>query len=215
MLRLLVIGGTALAALVTVTAAPADNSRLSARATVDVVGAGSLAWPHVAVRTRPSHAAPMVKSLGQFIAGYRPRTVLALHELRDPTGKPTWYRVSVPGRPNGRTGWIPAASVSLQPVDRWLVIFRGARRFEFVLRGRVVRSGPVAIGAPGMPTPLGLFYVQVAYTAGRRSDPRRLGVRDKRLLAAVGLARRRHRRRARNEHTTVDRPGQSHTGACA
>jgi lipoprotein-anchoring transpeptidase ErfK/SrfK len=163
MLRLLAIGGTALAALVTVTAAAADGSRLSARATVDVVGAGSLVWPHVGVRSRPSRAAPMVKSLGQFIAGFRPRTVLALRELRDATGKPTWYRVTVPGRPNGRTGWIPAASVSLQPVDRWLVIFRGDRRFEFVLRGRVVRSGPVAIGAPGMPTPLGLFYVQVAY----------------------------------------------------
>jgi lipoprotein-anchoring transpeptidase ErfK/SrfK len=162
-LRLLVIGGTVLVALVAVATAAADHSRLSARASVDVVGAGSLAWPHVAVRTRPSHTAPIVKSLGQFIAGYRARTVLALRELRDATGKPTWYRVSVPGRPNGRTGWIPAASVSLQPVDRWLVIFRGDRRFELVLGGRVVRSGPVAIGAPGMPTPLGLFYVQVTY----------------------------------------------------
>jgi lipoprotein-anchoring transpeptidase ErfK/SrfK len=160
---MLAIGGTALAALVIVATAAADGSRLSARASVEVLGAGSLAWPHVAVRTRPSHAAPIVKSLGQFIAGYRPRTVLALRELRDAAGKPTWYRVSVPGRPNGRTGWIPAASVSLQPIDRWLIIFRGDRRFEFVLRGRVVRSGRVAVGAPGMPTPLGLFYVQVTY----------------------------------------------------
>ena len=58
---------------------------------------------------------------------------------------------------------MPAASVSLKPVDRWLVIFRGGRRFEFVLRGRIVRSGPVAVGAPGMPTPLGLFYVQAGF----------------------------------------------------
>ena len=163
MAQLRVIGASALVALVVASAAAADNSRLPARATVDVVGSGPVVWPHVAVRTRPSHTGRMIKSLGQFIAGYRQRTVLAIGETRDATGKPAWYRISVPGRPNGRTGWIPAASVSLRPVDRWLVVFRDERRFEFVLRGRIIRSGPVAIGAPTMPTPLGLYYIQVGY----------------------------------------------------
>jgi lipoprotein-anchoring transpeptidase ErfK/SrfK len=47
-------------------------------------------------------------------------------------------------------------------------VFRGQRRFELVVHGRVVRSGPVAIGAPGMETPLGLYYVQAKY---RPSEP--------------------------------------------
>ena len=58
---------------------------------------------------------------------------------------------------------MPAASLTLRPVDRWLVIFRSVRRFSFVLRGSVVRSGPVAIGAPGMETPLGMFFVQAMF----------------------------------------------------
>ena len=58
---------------------------------------------------------------------------------------------------------MPAASVELLRVDRWLVIFRDERRFAYVLRGHVVRSGPVAVGATGMSTPLGLFYVQARF----------------------------------------------------
>jgi lipoprotein-anchoring transpeptidase ErfK/SrfK len=143
-----------------VAAAGASHTRLPASARVSVIGAGDVEWPRVAVRVRPSRAARAIRTFGRFRSDYRPRVVLALGAVRDASGTPTWYRVSLPGRPNGHTGWIPAGSVSLHPVDRWLVILRGARRFEFVERGRVVRSGPVAIGAPRMPTPLGLFYVQ-------------------------------------------------------
>ncbi len=75
------------------------------------------------------------------------------------TGTPSWYRVSIPGRPNGRTGWVPAASLELDPVNRSLTVFREARRFEFRVGGRIVRAGRVAVGARGAETPLGLFYV--------------------------------------------------------
>lgn len=158
---MILVGAAILAGCVLVGTAAADE--MSARETVDVVGAGSIVWSQVGVRARPTMDARVIETFGQFLPDYRPRTVLAVRALRAADGSPVWYRVSIPGRPNGRTGWVPAASVSLKPVDRWLVIFRGARRFEFVLRGRIVRSGPVAVGAPGMPTPLGLFYVQAGF----------------------------------------------------
>jgi len=157
------LAGAVLAACSTAGVATAGVTEPSAKDAVDVVGAGSLVWTHVGVRARPSMHARTLVTFGQFLPDYRPRPVLAVDALHDGDGKATWYRVAIPGRPNGRTGWIPAASVSLRPVDRWLVIFRGARRFEFVLRGRVVRAGSVAVGAPGMPTPLGLFYVQEGF----------------------------------------------------
>src|SRR5262249_43957738 len=133
------------------------------RASVDVVGSGPIAWPKVGVRAAPRAGARVIATLSEFRSDFRPRTVLAVRTLRDADGRATWYRITIPARPNGRSGWVPAASVTLAPVDRWLVIFRGARRFDLVLRGRVVRTGPVAVGAPGMETPLGLFFVQATF----------------------------------------------------
>lgn len=130
---------------------------------MSVVGSGPIAWGHVAVRTSPSRGSAVVTTLSQFRPDFRPRAVMALDERRDVSGKPTWYRISVPGRPNGRTGWIPAAAAAVQPVDRWLVVYRGSRKFELYVDGRLRRTGPVAVGARGMETPIGLFYVQSTF----------------------------------------------------
>jgi lipoprotein-anchoring transpeptidase ErfK/SrfK len=148
-----------------VASAQAGGARAPARSplSVDVVGSGQIAWPRVAVRTAPTRKARVITTLTQFRSDFRPRTLLAVRARGDGNGTPAWYEFAIPGRPNGRRGWVPAGSVTLKPVDRWLVIFRGERRFSFVLRGRVVRSGPVAVGAPGMETPLGMFFVQAMF----------------------------------------------------
>ena len=65
----------------------------------------------------------------------------------------------MPGRPNGRTGWVRAGALELQPVQKRVIIYRGARKFEFWDGARLVRTGKVAVGARGAETPLGLFYV--------------------------------------------------------
>ena len=105
--------------------------------------------------------------LTQFRPDFHPRTVLALDVRRNRAGTPTWYRIAVPGRPNGRTGWIPAGAADVTPVDRWLVIYRGARKFELYVEGVLRRSGPVAVGARGMETPVGLFYVQSRFVPSK------------------------------------------------
>jgi hypothetical protein len=105
-----------------------------------VVGSGPVAWAKVAVRSAPSRNASVVATLAQFRPDFHPRTVMALDERLDRTGAPAWYRISVPGRPNGRTGWIPAAAANIHPVDRWLVVYRGTRKFELYIDG-VLRGG--------------------------------------------------------------------------
>jgi lipoprotein-anchoring transpeptidase ErfK/SrfK len=156
-----------LCALVAVPAAAAGRATTSAPsaiASVTAVGSGTISWTGVAVRTQPDRNAHVITTMTQFRPDFRPRVVLALSQLDDPaTAKPAWYRITIPGRPNGRTGWIPAASVSLKPIDRWLVIYRGSRRFEFYVNGKLNRTGKVAVGRPGMETPLGLFYVQAKF----------------------------------------------------
>lgn len=133
---------------------------LSPLASVAVVGSGPMQWKQVAVRTKPTLGAPVLRTLDQFRPDYHPRWLLAVNARVGADGKPKWYEIQLPGRPNGQRGWVPAASVTIRPVDRWLVIYRGSRKFEFYVDRKLVRSGVVAVGAPGMETPVGLFYVQ-------------------------------------------------------
>lgn len=121
--------------------------------------AGYINWAQVAVRAQPTRTASRVRVLTQFRPDFRPRVVLAVGIRRGAGGRPAWYRISLPGRPNGRTGWVPAASVDVKPIRKEIVIDRGDRTLELRDAGRVVLRTPVAVGAPGMETPLGRFYV--------------------------------------------------------
>jgi lipoprotein-anchoring transpeptidase ErfK/SrfK len=126
---------------------------------VSVVGSGELNWD-VAVRAAPRSNARRVTVLRQFRPDYRPQVVLALSQRTDPrSGEPSWYRISVPGRPNGRTGWIPAPAADLRPVRELIHIDLSARRLELWSKGRLVLKTRVAVGRRGMETPRGLFYV--------------------------------------------------------
>ncbi|HLG07906.1 MAG TPA: L,D-transpeptidase [Gaiellaceae bacterium] len=152
--------GTVLLLTLALALAPGAGAGSTKLSEVDVVGSGTIAWRQVAVLARPSADAKRVTVLNEFRPDFRPQYVLALDAVRaKKTGKPTWYRISVPGRPNGRTGWVRAAALELQPVRKRLIIYRGARRFEFWDGSTLVRSGKVAVGKPGAETPLGLFYV--------------------------------------------------------
>jgi lipoprotein-anchoring transpeptidase ErfK/SrfK len=104
-----------------------------------------------------------VTVLTQFRVDYRPRVVLAIGVRHDANGRPAWYRLSLPGRPNGRTGWVPAASLELKPVTMEIVIDRSDRILELRSDGRVELRTRVAVGAAGMETPLGRFYVMAKF----------------------------------------------------
>ena len=157
------LAGMVVSVVVAALASTAFTSAAGARATrpseVDVVGAGTINWRQLAVLAAPKPGARRVATMKQFRSDFRPQYVLALDALRSKAGDPTWYRISVPGRPNGRTGWVRAGSLELHPVKKRLIVYRGDRRFEFWDGSRLVRSGKVAVGKPGAETPLGLFYL--------------------------------------------------------
>ena len=146
------------ALLAFVPVAPAQPAATFAKS-LSVVGSGELNWD-VAVRAAPRSDARRVTLLRQFRPDYRPQVVLALSQRSDPeTGEPSWYRISVPGRPNGRTGWIPAPAADLRPVRELIHIDRSTRTLELWSSGRLVLKTRVAVGRRGMETPLGLYYV--------------------------------------------------------
>lgn len=132
-------------------------------APASVPAAGHVVWAQVAVRAKPDRAAPRTDVLTQFRADYRPRVVLAIGVRRDSRGRPAWYRVSLPGRPNGRSGWVPAGSVRLRPVRKEIVIDRSERTLVLRAGSKVLLRTRVAVGASGMETPLGRFYVMAKF----------------------------------------------------
>lgn len=85
----------------------------------------------------------------------------ALREQRGATAADTWIDISLPGRPNGTTGWVPAGALGpLHTSYGLLVVDRAQLRATFYSRhGHAIWTARVGIGRPSLPTPAGHFYV--------------------------------------------------------
>src|SRR5690348_11203 len=71
-----------------------------------------------------------------------------------------WVQVTAEALPNGRHGWVEfGRDVSVQPVEWTLRASLSRRELDVLRHGRLVRTIPVGIGAPGSPTPTGRFAI--------------------------------------------------------
>jgi lipoprotein-anchoring transpeptidase ErfK/SrfK len=143
-----------------IVAAPGTGS--NEHASLSFPAAGQLRVDAVTVRTTPGPAAPAIEVMHQFRHDYRLQEVLATGTRLGADGK-QWFRISVPMRPNGKTGWIPATSVTLAPTTNQIVVHRASRTIDVFSHGKRRLHAAVAIGAPGMETPLGHYYVQARF----------------------------------------------------
>jgi L,D-transpeptidase catalytic domain len=158
------LASVAAVALVTVFASAAAAAAGPAAPTTAFPAAGELTQA-VAVRAAPAPSAPIVRRLQRFRPDQQFQIVLALASRRGRNGD-LWYRLSLPGRPNGARGWVRADAVDVRPVVNRIVVRLGSRRLEVrrIRDGRLLLSRAVAIGAAGTTTPLGHdFYVQSAF----------------------------------------------------
>jgi lipoprotein-anchoring transpeptidase ErfK/SrfK len=71
----------------------------------------------------------------------------------------SWYRVQLPIRPNGATGWVRASQLVLEHVDTRIEVDVSQRRLTLFQNGRRTMTATVAVGSPATPTPTGRFYV--------------------------------------------------------
>jgi lipoprotein-anchoring transpeptidase ErfK/SrfK len=124
--------------------------------------AGELLVRSVGVRSQPNPHAHLIKLMRQFRPDFRPQEMFAVRKQLGSDGN-VWYRVSIPMRPNGTYGWIPARTVSLAPTISQIVIDRSARTIDIYRHGKHAWHGIVAVGAPGRETPLGHFYVAARF----------------------------------------------------
>jgi len=126
--------------------------------------AGELTRP-VAVRSEPRPSAPVVRRMRRFRPDRQFQIVLALSSRRGRDGT-VWYRLSLPGHPNGARGWVRADEVDVHPVVNRIVVRLGARQLEVrrIRDGRLLLRTTVAVGAAGSVTPRGRdYYVQSAF----------------------------------------------------
>jgi lipoprotein-anchoring transpeptidase ErfK/SrfK len=72
---------------------------------------------------------------------------------------PAWYRVQLPIKPNGATGYVRAASVELQTVATRIEVDVSARRLTLFEHGHPALTATVAVGSSATPTPTGRYYV--------------------------------------------------------
>ncbi len=99
-------------------------------------------------------------------------TVFAVLAKRVSAGcAPEWYRVQLPLKPNGLTGWVRARDVELAPVTTRIEVDLSDRRVTLFDRGRAVVTAEAAIGSPETPTPTGRYYVNQRLVPDDPSGP--------------------------------------------
>ena len=153
----------AVVALVTAVLAPTAGGA-DAHVATRFPAAGEALRP-LTVRASPRTSARVVRTLSRFRRDGQFRVVLALAARRGPDGA-WWYLLSLPGRPNGRRGWVPAEGVDVRPARNRITVQVDDRRIEVrrISDGALLLEGTVAVGRTGAETPRGRgFYVQSAF----------------------------------------------------
>ncbi len=84
---------------------------------------------------------------------------------------PTWYRVQLPMRPNGVTGYVRASYVTIGLVRTRITVDLSAHVLVAYRDGRPVLRTTVAVGSPATPTPTGRFYVNQRLLVRNPSGP--------------------------------------------
>ena len=159
-------GGIA-AALLTASLGVAGPAQAAGPSVPASQGLVVLLHDHVA-RTAPAASAPRIRTVAARRPLTRVRTVLPV--LGDGAGE--WVSVRLPGRPNGRTGWIRAEGTRRTSTDWHIRVRLSIRRVTVYRGGEVVRHFKAVVGTPATPTPRGRFFIEEAVALpGRAGGP--------------------------------------------
>jgi lipoprotein-anchoring transpeptidase ErfK/SrfK len=102
---------------------------------------------------------PLLTRFGKLNENGYPTTFGLVGALVTRSCKASWYRVKLPMRPNGITGYVRPGDVLVQRVNARIVVDLSARELWFYAGRKLLLRTPVAIGSSATPTPVGRFYV--------------------------------------------------------
>jgi lipoprotein-anchoring transpeptidase ErfK/SrfK len=88
-----------------------------------------------------------------------PTVFRVLGAVRTRDCRARWYRVQLPMKPNGVTGYVRVSAVQVERVRTRIVVDVSERRLTFFRNGKRVLTTMVAVGSPATPTPTGHYYV--------------------------------------------------------
>lgn len=87
-------------------------------------------------------------------------TFLIIGEDKDGQGR-LWYQIRLPIRPNGSTGWVRAADLTVATVRFSIRIYLSDHRLELYAAGKLKKSYSIGVGTVDNPTPPGEYYITI------------------------------------------------------
>jgi hypothetical protein len=130
------------------------------------------------IRTAPDDRARVIGRLRIVTEDRLPEVYLLLQRRVGP-GVQDWVRLRIPGRPNGRTGWVPRDALGeFHRTSAAITVDRRQLRVTVRRAGRVVFTAPVGIGASSTATPAGRYWIREKLRVaggGGSYGPRALG----------------------------------------
>jgi L,D-transpeptidase catalytic domain len=136
---------------------PLGNERLSNERTLT-------RWAHTnligKIRTKPSRHGKTIAKLRWNTEDGLPEVYVVLQSRLDADDR-VWLQIRIPGRPNGRKGWVREGQLSnLKEIETHLTIDRRSLTATLRRRGREAWRSRIGIGAPGTVTPKGRFWIR-------------------------------------------------------
>jgi lipoprotein-anchoring transpeptidase ErfK/SrfK len=114
----------------------------------------------------PRGAVAFTRPGGAVVARFGPRNINNYPTVFGVVGAvvgrdcaPRWYRVQLPKKPNGVTGFVRARALRVETVPARIVVDISKRRLTLYRNAKPVLTATVAVGSPSTPTPTGRFYV--------------------------------------------------------
>jgi lipoprotein-anchoring transpeptidase ErfK/SrfK len=174
-MRRIVLAGLAAAALAATPALGADTTPTTTPPTTTVPAPKAFStklsnrttftrWAYtnltLKVRKSPSAKAKTIGKLHFNTEDGPPEIYLALQMFTTAKGE-EWVQTQLPGRPNGRLGWVPREGLGeLHLIHTQLVVDRRTLRATLYKNGKPIFKAPVGVGKSSTPTPGGNYWIR-------------------------------------------------------
>jgi lipoprotein-anchoring transpeptidase ErfK/SrfK len=132
-------------------------------------------WAHPAdelpIYAQPDVRARKITYTHLFTEDNFEEVYLLLASRTDADGQ-TWIKLRIPGRPNGREGWVVREALGTINVTHWAVVVnRRKRLLTAYFEGRQRFAAPVGVGKPSTPTPPGHFWIRERFRLTNPNNP--------------------------------------------
>lgn len=159
---------------VTEPAPEVDRGRRCAAGSFRPLGSGRVAYAAIVRERAVTFRAPgrgVLARFGRLNVNGVPTVFGVRGAIVGPRCRPRWYRVQLPLRPNGITGYVRARDVDLGRVRTRIEVDLSDRRVSLFRDGRKTIETTAAIGSTATPTPIGRFYVNQRLVPNDPSGP--------------------------------------------